>query len=366
MPDKFHHFPLLPFELREQIWKLAVRPAVPGVHVFGMYPRPSAGGGLAASFQAFHPLDLFCLAAPRCLPKASAFTPESLAAEPRSWLRNNPSTYLIDSGLWSACKESQRVMEQAFRRPEYHGEAEWGLIKSILDKNDDLNAKPAKDNFGLFAMPGVTSYATREGDVDRFLSVMPGRDLFILQPFDFSSHLNKPNLNISMPFFYPDDLTRPSWSRRHHIALEYDPAWDKAREEEQRYGSEPNIIGYLIPEIADSEQCVSTVWFIDYRIKTNPAGWTDVGKDSELGEDGRRVFWGSGRRYVQVLNGEWPVTHHTSSENDDRYTYHGPWGLINELRDELSKYEDGEIYGGECWSHLDHFIEFGVLACEYL
>jgi len=210
MPDTFHHFSLLPFELREQIWKFSVRPAIPGVHVFGMYPRPSAGGGLAASFQAFHPLALSCLAAPRCLPKASAFTPESLTAEPRSWLRNNPSTYLIDSGLWSACKESRRVIMQAFRRPEYHGKTEWGLIKSdVLDnKNDDddnlMHGKPAKENnFGLFAMPGVTSYATREGGVDRFLSVVPGRDLFILQPFDFSSHLNKPNLNVSMPFFLP-------------------------------------------------------------------------------------------------------------------------------------------------------------------
>jgi len=36
MPDTFHLFPLLPPELREMIWELAVRPAVPGAHIFSI------------------------------------------------------------------------------------------------------------------------------------------------------------------------------------------------------------------------------------------------------------------------------------------------------------------------------------------
>ncbi|KAK3364205.1 hypothetical protein B0T25DRAFT_529562 [Lasiosphaeria hispida] len=56
MPDTFHSFPLLPRELREMIWELAVRPAVPGAHIFSTYCQLfnyTEPEGISSSFQAF-------------------------------------------------------------------------------------------------------------------------------------------------------------------------------------------------------------------------------------------------------------------------------------------------------------------------
>lgn len=209
MPDTFPHFPLLPFELRDKIWKFAVRPAVPGAHIFSTYLNwfDSKPEGFLSSFQAFHPFNPSrCLAAPQCLPKTSTFTPDSLAAMPQSWLRNNPSTYLVDSGLWSACRESRRVIEHAFRCPEYHGHADWGISNSVIDEDDRGNSQ--KENFGVLALPGVTSYATMEGNERRLLTVVPYRDLFILQPYDLSESYDT-GISLSIPFYSLDDLTRP-------------------------------------------------------------------------------------------------------------------------------------------------------------
>ena len=91
MPDTFHHFSLLPFELREEIWKLAVRPAGPTAHMFAVYPRNfnykdhkgEKGDRAWRDFQAFHPSrGLWSLGAPQCLPRdgslRTSFTPNKL------------------------------------------------------------------------------------------------------------------------------------------------------------------------------------------------------------------------------------------------------------------------------------------------
>jgi len=41
----------------------------------------------------------------------------------------------------------------------------------------------------------------------------------------------------------------------------------------------------------------------------------------------------------------------------------GSWGFLEVLREDLEDYEEGESLGE--WSHLDHFMSFGVLACDY-
>lgn len=127
---------------------------------------------ISSSFQAYHPVGPFWhFGAPRCLAKTTTFTRDLLAATPTSWLRGNPSAYLIDSGLWSACRESRRIIDKAFRRPEHHGhDTSWNSSTSDTDKSSN----------GLFALPAITSFATREGNVRRFLTVKPGQNLFIL------------------------------------------------------------------------------------------------------------------------------------------------------------------------------------------
>ncbi|KAK5654578.1 hypothetical protein OQA88_7207 [Cercophora sp. LCS_1] len=95
---------------------MALRPSLPNVHVFRAHD--------AYECEQFNPqheaLDYHlkngsslwvCLAAPRPLHTgvASSRDPTAVAV---SWTANNPSTYLVDAGLWTACQESKRVMER--------------------------------------------------------------------------------------------------------------------------------------------------------------------------------------------------------------------------------------------------------------
>jgi len=111
------------------IWKFAVRPTLPGAHVFRVYNSDDSKHAdpqheTTRDHRYISDHALFCwglqprLAAPQCLPRrVGGFDPSTQAAAPISWTRNNPSAYLIDSGLWTACKESLVVIEQEFQSP---------------------------------------------------------------------------------------------------------------------------------------------------------------------------------------------------------------------------------------------------------
>lgn len=112
MATEFHLFPFLPWELRDQIWKLAIRPDLPGAHIFRV---SDADAHETSDDNDSYRCAKSLLAAPQCLPKSVDFTPAAQAAAPISWTLNNPSTYLIDSGLWTACKESRLATEQVLQ-----------------------------------------------------------------------------------------------------------------------------------------------------------------------------------------------------------------------------------------------------------
>lgn len=96
MAPKFHFFPLLPWELREKIWKLAIRPTVPGANFFRAYRNQP---GPVPEHEACTDGDIdrcmwWCLAAPQCLPNNVDFSPAARRAAPISWTLNNPSPTL--------------------------------------------------------------------------------------------------------------------------------------------------------------------------------------------------------------------------------------------------------------------------------
>ncbi|RSL84896.1 hypothetical protein BHE90_000358 [Fusarium euwallaceae] len=97
------------------IWTFVLQPRVPGVHIFGTdYGKDNSNNGYVTPSDDFaRPLNRgygvqqLTAPAPRARPAAST-TPEP------SWTTNNPSSYLIDGGLWTACKESRAVIEQEY------------------------------------------------------------------------------------------------------------------------------------------------------------------------------------------------------------------------------------------------------------
>ena len=109
--ETFHYFANLPYELRHQIWEMAVRPAGSGMHHFSIFnPTKDENDSPPARFTLFVPFELrgesnhTVAAAPRRAGTQKSF----------SWTQGNPSSYLWDKGLWTACKESRKVIITRF------------------------------------------------------------------------------------------------------------------------------------------------------------------------------------------------------------------------------------------------------------
>ncbi|RYP89916.1 hypothetical protein DL770_003937 [Monosporascus sp. CRB-9-2] len=112
----FTCFAKLPKPLREKIWAAAIRPAQPGVHYFTIYngddEKERSTIGDDAAFVVVYPED--------CDMSSTVAAPRCNRSEPnaRSWIASNPSTYLIDGGLLTACKESREAMNKHLRAVE--------------------------------------------------------------------------------------------------------------------------------------------------------------------------------------------------------------------------------------------------------
>lgn len=100
------------------IWERALRPDVPGVHFFKMnditvFPAQAT---VVQNVRLYRYIRTLCLTLPV---RSIHYTNESLNGTQKGaqtwWKDGNPSTYEVDSGLWTACKESRYVIEHAFR-----------------------------------------------------------------------------------------------------------------------------------------------------------------------------------------------------------------------------------------------------------
>ncbi|KAK3934570.1 hypothetical protein QBC46DRAFT_324884 [Diplogelasinospora grovesii] len=311
MPDTFHFFPLLPLELREAIWTFAVRPPRPGAHIFRVYSEEEAetmdrqyetdSEGRIRPFPA--------VAAPQCLPRDAHFTLSARASAPVSWTSHNSSAYLIDSGLWTACKESRLVIERVFRCEEWLAlrkernkssglrmYLECGIGTEDLPEHEDYE-KAAKKLFGCpFHMPAT--YLARDGSSAHYLTIFPGTDLIVLQlePHDMGNiSWDSLNDNGAIP------ALRAAISWRIELgtvqyALELDPSWNKKA---QCYSNSDNDLLCDIVRAARSEE-FSKLWLINYQIKRKHYVPTEE-QAAKMERHPPAIFYGSDRRYVEVM-----------------------------------------------------------------
>ena len=102
--QRFHCFANLPYELRRKIWQMAIRPANSGVHHFSIFNSANDNNSPSAKFaildNAQHSKFEYKAAAPRAACTQTVY----------SWTQGNPSSYLWDTGLWTACKESREII----------------------------------------------------------------------------------------------------------------------------------------------------------------------------------------------------------------------------------------------------------------
>lgn len=273
----FHQFSDLPRELRDMIWSFAIRDDNPGVHIFGsLYlkknNRTESRRLMSCGKKSW---------AYAALPWRHYF--DSLD-ENRS--DENVSTYLIDGGLWTACKESRLIMEKHFRQ------SEWPKAQ----KCDEYYGGLTKENFKIPA----TGYF--QGGELHCLTVFPHRDLFVLQLDDIAkggwwhSGLNSP---------LGENLRDCKGAR--HIAIEYRPEWF-----EGSYYTYRHIKRTLIDAIFDIGYGVYKLWFTDHTLKRSE----NAPAFKEITDDGwdMNAFYAADRKFLEVDIFDYP-----KSKTDWRY-----------------------------------------------
>ncbi|KAH7268316.1 hypothetical protein B0J15DRAFT_462341 [Fusarium solani] len=191
MDDTFHYFIKLPWELRDQIWKLVIRLPLPGVHIFQIYD-PKYDNVIGNNIEVFLP---------------HGCPDDHRLAIPRS--KNSfASVTLLDRGLWSACKESRLVMKRHFSRLKWQTlmDEDWGSFWSMPFEKK-LN------------MPLTGHFIGLDGHTN-FFTVFPHRDLFMLQP------LNLDTIDwFNFTTRHPLASAMNGFETVKNIALEYDPEW---------------------------------------------------------------------------------------------------------------------------------------------
>ncbi|RSL55239.1 hypothetical protein CEP54_009450 [Fusarium duplospermum] len=262
MATTFDRFSDLPRELRDEIWRFAIRTTHPGVHIFRLrndFKRDYTGTCDSLSLSSF-------------------LTGRGLVEPLRGrYFRNidtnrsqrNVSTYLIDGGLWTVCKESRLVIEKYFKSLE-------------LDYlGGQQNTGPPERRY----MP-ATGYFMHSGGAPHYFTVISYRDLFVLKP----NLLGKPN-------GYRADLKMPARLREvaRHIAMEYKPEWGtQLRNVRPRNGMHP-IIKELV-SFANNYWNMK-LWLIDHNLKRK--------KDVPPFEEDTRAysinaFYASDRKFLAV------------------------------------------------------------------
>ncbi|EHK20709.1 uncharacterized protein TRIVIDRAFT_223676 [Trichoderma virens Gv29-8] len=149
-----------------EIWKhTCTAPSrLPGVHIFALEAP------LARRASPFVPRWL-PLGPPKVAPKDGGygwyFRNFNITAP--SFDAHNPSTYLVDSGLWNACKESRNHMLEAY------GVKHWKRLRTAYPQIFFHRL----ERQALMELPLVVYF--RDRGIDRYFSFFPNKDLIYLQ-----------------------------------------------------------------------------------------------------------------------------------------------------------------------------------------
>ena len=206
-PDTFHRFPSLPQEIQDEIWTWATPDLNDDYSNYVQYFSVDL-----SKQEPDNPDALLQLSPPKSGTFRKSTQRKSMGAKPETtedpigtelddsdWTKYNPSGYLIDYGVATACKNSRNAMERKYRK---YGKG--GKSPETSDKNKDT----------------VRPTITYVDSFKAYLAVSPKTNLFCFHfdplqvlkgPIDFSS------------------LTRPTVfdgaSGAVHMALEFDQIW---------------------------------------------------------------------------------------------------------------------------------------------
>ncbi|RSL57496.1 hypothetical protein CEP54_008280 [Fusarium duplospermum] len=319
--NTFHRFIHLPWDIREQIWKFALRPSFPGAHIFKLYEADPHGRHGSRR-----------LAVPDSKENSSIENRDVHVTQNM----DNPSTYLTDGGLWTACKESRHVIQRHF------GLSKW---RSLHDK--DTRSFQAIQRLDMPA----TGYFT--GKDPYFFTIFPNRDLFILQPQEISM-IEAGDLSwhtrIGAPWQGFDGFK--------HIALEYNQDWEDMCFDFSR----PLNQAYMKAIIALGFHAVGDkLWFIDYTLRRRHEVVAERSNERKCA-----AFYLQGQRLVEVGCSpnslkKWMYTERVKGEDVERVvTYElNSMSFVRKVRCLfMDSFEVFDVLGYEPPRQV------GLLACE--
>lgn len=242
--SQFTIFSQLPPELRDQIWDQAIRDDGPAAHLFTMYDPAVDTDYVVRQEKRVHATS----GGDDPSYRVGLAAPHGQRWSEHSWTDGNESSYMTDSGLWTACWESRRRMLWHFRPTATSSRPEPG---------------PAH-GFPVSSSAPVTMPFRRDNGERQYLTILPSEDLLCFQfascsgisrqEGDHWGHLQ------DFPLFR---WRRPGggWQspqRVRHIAIEYDMA----------FLDESTASWLGINSIrADDVVGLAGFWFINYRLE---------------------------------------------------------------------------------------------------
>ncbi|KAM6478306.1 hypothetical protein HDV62DRAFT_400789 [Trichoderma sp. SZMC 28011] len=243
-----HRYPKLIAEIWKRVCTAYSR--VPGVHIFSLEePQRRVENNFTPRWMPLGP--------PRLGPRDGGygwyFRNANVTAP--SFDAHNPSTYLIDSGLWTACQQSRSIMRDAY------GFDSWNRI--IASHPDLFNNELKRQS--------LMDFPSAIWDWQMLL----GGKLWTL---------------CSLP----------------NIALELNPAWGHGLSPTDHEANSSQYIVKYIAELAAQTSTNTILWFVDERFKRKTIAPT---QEQVVRELRRRVFHGSDRQYVEVMGNRFPLDH---------------------------------------------------------
>ncbi|KAI6752385.1 hypothetical protein HG530_013754 [Fusarium avenaceum] len=299
----FHQFSDLPRELRDMIWSFVIRDDNPGVHIFGSLDLKKTNRTESRRLMS---------CGKKCWTYAALPWRHYFDSLDENRSDENVSTYLIDGGLWTACKESRLIMEKHFRQSEWPKKQEC----------DRYFSQARKEHFKIPA----TGYF--QGDELHCLTVFPHRDLFVLQLDDIATtdwwalYLTS-NLG--------ENLLGCEGIR--HLAIEYRPEWT-----EGSYYTRKHVKRKLVETIFEIGTSVDKLWFIDHTLKRSENAPTFKEITNETWK--MNAFYAADIKFLEV------DIFDSKSKADWRYIKPG-WDKSD---------RDHSLSHDFVW-HLDHLIE---------
>ncbi|KAF4450803.1 hypothetical protein F53441_6135 [Fusarium austroafricanum] len=341
----FERFLDLPRELRDEIWNLTIREDRPGVQIFGRYNENkksmAEGRSLITCYDEFGRL----LSAP-------------------SWYRyfdsldecssdKNISTYTIDGGLWTACKESRRAMEKHFQQSKWPDK--WNA-------EDDSQFKKSYTSKEVFKMPSTGYFADDVNHLEKgphhYLTVFPHRDLFIWQP----DTMNADDWH-RLPYDWSFGSVRAGFQGIHHVAIEYNPKWWDAIREGWSHDKWDEIWEF-IHIVTDEWGHNWKFWFVDPTLKRKK----DAHAFKEKGNKHSTInaFYATDRKFLEI-------NYNSKSDAREAWEYIKPAGDKSDLEFSTSpdflRRLDEETWDSIKWDETEHEnieCDFGLLGWDDL